>query len=262
MTVASTCISAGMLPLNCFIYVEGAYNQAVHIHWSGFFIPVAVVIAAIALGLLSGRRFPEYRDRFQIAGNVAGILLILFSYFVSHGSWRNREPSFYIAVALPCLLGLAISAIVAGFPRFGLTKPERTAVCIECCYQNVGIAQAIALTMFEGEDKAVAVSVPLYYGFVEALACASFSLVSWQLGYTYAPRTDPLWAVITQNYQVGAARTSAIARGSLGDALLEGSDPVGVAPQEKCSLEYPGSGSHDPDADTETLRDPQLSSLN
>ena len=32
-----------------------------------------------------------------------------------------------------------------------------------------GIAQAVALTMFEGPDASAAVRVPLYYGFVEAV---------------------------------------------------------------------------------------------
>ena len=42
-------------------------------------------------------------------------------------------------------------------------------VAVECCYQNVGIATSLALTMFQGNDLNQAMGVPFFYGMVEAV---------------------------------------------------------------------------------------------
>ena len=54
-------------------------------------------------------------------------------------------------------------------------------------YQNVGIATAVALSMFDGNDQAKAIGVPLYYGFAEVVILAVFCLYSWKRGWTFAP---------------------------------------------------------------------------
>jgi hypothetical protein len=58
---------------------------------------------------------------------------------------RDRDSSFYFGVAGPCLVGLVLANIVTTVLR--LQRPERVAVSIECCYQNVGIATSVALSM-------------------------------------------------------------------------------------------------------------------
>lgn len=50
----------------------------------------------------------------------------------------------------PCFFGLLIANLFASMLK--LKAPERVAVAIECCYQNVGISTSVALTMFEGDE--------------------------------------------------------------------------------------------------------------
>ena len=73
---------------------------------------------------------------------------------------------------------------------------------MECCYQNVGIATSVALTMFKGEELAAAMAVPLFYGGMEALVLGLYCIVSWKLGWTKAPSNISFWTMIATSYEV------------------------------------------------------------
>merc|ERR1712083_2209 len=82
-----------------------------------------------------------------------------------------------------------------------LDAPQRIAVTVETCYQNTGIALALALATFPTKDQSAAAEVPLYYGVVEIIVLPVFLLTAWKLGLTYAPPSDLLCKVIAGNYQ-------------------------------------------------------------
>ncbi len=73
---------------------------------------------------------------------------------------------------------------------------------VECCYQNVGIATSVALTMFQGEELATAMAVPLYYGLLEALIVGVYCMGAWKLGWTKAPKNIGFFTMITTSYEV------------------------------------------------------------
>ncbi len=73
---------------------------------------------------------------------------------------------------------------------------------IESCYQNVGIATSVALTMFQEDDLTEAMGVPLFYGLVEAILLVGYCLISWKLNWTKAPSGDPLCKVLSMSYEV------------------------------------------------------------
>ena len=75
-------------------------------------------------------------------------------------------------------------------------------VSIECCYQNVGIATSVALTMFEGEELAAALGVPFFYGLVEAVLLAIYCVVAWKIGWTKAPKNVSVWKAISTSYEI------------------------------------------------------------
>ena len=112
----------------------------------------------------------------------------------------NRDWQFYVGVALPCVAGLVISNVITTI--FRLKRPERVTVSIECCYQNVGIATSVALTMFEGDDLAEAMGVPLYYGLVEAAILGVYCLIAWKCNWTKAPSDAPICHVLAMSYEV------------------------------------------------------------
>ena len=112
----------------------------------------------------------------------------------------ERPWSFYFGVAAPCVFGLLIANIMA--TGFNLLKPERVTVSIECCYQNVGIATSVALTMFSGEDLAEAMGVPFYYGLVEAFVLGLYCIGAWKAGWTKAPTHVSLWRSISTSYEI------------------------------------------------------------
>ena len=56
--------------------------------------------------------------------------------------------------------------------------------------------------MFQDDDLAEAMSVPLFYGFVEAIILGIYCMISWKLDWTKAPSTDPFLTVISVSYEV------------------------------------------------------------
>ena len=77
-------------------------------------------------------------------------------------------------------------------------------VVVECCYQNIGIATSLALTMFEGDDLNHAMGIPFFYGVCEAVSVGSFCFLSWKAGWTKAPCDTPLWKVLITSYEIVA----------------------------------------------------------
>jgi predicted Na+-dependent transporter len=211
MTAISTIISVVMLPINLLIYSKLTFNGDVLavIDWTSLFVALSVVIGAIVLGLFCSAKIHSFK--FNVfanrLGNIAGIALVIFSATMSNtggGDARiwNRDWKFYVGVSLPCVGGLLVSNILT--TALKLKKPERVTVAIECCYQNVGIATSVALTMFDGNNLAEAMGVPLYYGILEAVILGVYCLICWKCNWTKAPSNAPICRVITTSYEVFA----------------------------------------------------------
>ena len=73
---------------------------------------------------------------------------------------------------------------------------------VECCYQNIGIATSVALTMFKGDELSMAMSVPLFYGFVEAFVLGIYCIIAWKANWTKAPSNASFFTMITTSYEV------------------------------------------------------------
>jgi len=211
-TAISTIVSLVMLPLNLFLYSILAFddNVADDISFVTLFESIGVVIIAIGLGTYmsmkeNSHRFNMYANKL---GNISGLALITFSSILSNMGNDNskiwqRPVSFYAAVAIPCTCGLIIANFVAY--RFIEVKPECVTASIEACYQNVGIATSVALSMFQDDDLAEAMGVPLFYGLVEAILLGIYCTLTWKLDWTKAPSHDPFLRVITMSYEIISA---------------------------------------------------------
>ena len=84
---------------------------------------------------------------------------------------------------------------------------SRRTVAIECCYQNVGIATSLALTMFDGAELNDAMGVPFFYGLVEMFFVGIYCIGCWKAGWTKAPSDAPIWTVLFTTYEVLEAET-------------------------------------------------------
>jgi len=218
MTTVSTFSSIVMLPANVFLYVTLVYGKSVRLDFVGIGISIAVVISAIFTGVLLGTYFPSKKSLFNRVGSFGGIsniFLALYSAFVSSGNPTSADPSstapssendfvvpeptWFVAVASPCIAGLLISLSIARLIK--CTKPESVAICIECCFQNTGLANSVALTIFSGRDASRALLVPLFYGATEVVVLSIFGFVAWQIGWTYAARTESMLTCIAANHQ-------------------------------------------------------------
>ena len=75
-------------------------------------------------------------------------------------------------------------------------------VAVECCYQNVGIATSLALTMFQGNDLNQAMGVPFFYGMVEAVFVGFYCIGCWKAGWSKAPADASFWNILYVSYEV------------------------------------------------------------
>lgn len=211
MTAISTLLSVVMLPANLMLFARLSYEGNILdiLDWWALFTAIAIVIGAITLGLICSVKFDSHRFHLNAnrVGNVCGISLVLFSAVLSNTEgdshmWDN-DWTFYFGVAAPCVFGLLIANVMTSFLR--LKKPERVTVSIECCYQNVGIATSVALTMFEGDELASALSVPFFYGLVEAVLLGIYCVVAWKVGWTKAPKNVSIWTALSTSYEIVVA---------------------------------------------------------
>lgn len=265
MTTVSTLISIGFLPLNLLIYVQAIYGVAVGLNWPGIMTAVAVVIAGVIVGLSIGTKWPQHKGLMNKLGSFGGIANIVVALVVASGgssegdeegpsgpeatlmSLQSLQPTWWLAVAAPCILGLLIAFTIAKCLR--CSDPEAVAICIECCYQNTSLAFTIAVSIFPTPaQSARALLVPIYYGVVEIVLIGIFVLIAWRLSWTYAPKDVGLFKCIVGNYQPSSdedeqkALEAQRAR-SLGLTPLNGgaSDENGEVPPQS-STEHPQSG--------------------
>lgn len=202
MTTCSTILSCGLTPLNMLLYSYCAYGERLNFNFLKLVQPVLIAAVAIGCGLTVSRLYPKSRWIWNIVGNVCGVLLIALNVFVSsndHPVW-DKEPKFYACVSIPCLCSVVIALGLAKV-SCRVPGPEAVAIAVEVCYQNTGLAMAIALSSFEEDDASKAAGVPLFYAALQVLVLPIFLLLAWKLDTTYAKRNEPLWRVIFISHQ-------------------------------------------------------------
>jgi predicted Na+-dependent transporter len=206
MTSVSSLLSIGLLPANLMFYgwltfgvVLGDENVNIvaSLDFGSIFITLGVVMGAILSGLYTGYKHdsPKFHERANHFGSICGVTLILFSAFLGSGAggaetnFWSLPWSFYVATAFPCVLGMSLANLISRSLK--LKPPEVVAVSIECCYQNTAIATSVAVTMFsDPTERAEAVSVPLFYGVVEAVIIGVYCVWAWKVGWTKAPPNE------------------------------------------------------------------------
>mmetsp|Transcript_30865 Transcript_30865/g.71689 ORF Transcript_30865/g.71689 Transcript_30865/m.71689 type:complete len:481 (+) Transcript_30865:103-1545(+) len=210
MTTCSTLVSIFFTPLNMFLYSLGSYGKLPEINWWKMFASIFVALLAIPTGVCCSFHFPAQRSKFNFAGNIAGLCLIIFSTVVSSREtplW-DKGPKFYAGVAAPCVSGLLLAFSIAHLSPC-ITGPEAVAVTVETSYQNTGLAMTIALATFNEEERGNATSVPLFYGAVQVIFLPLFLVVAWKAGWTYAPRNTGIIPVLLCDWQpCGSAQVS------------------------------------------------------
>lgn len=178
MTTCSTILSCGLTPLNMLLYSYCAYGERLNFNFLKLVQPVLIAAVAIGCGLMMSRLYPKSRWIWNI----------------------DKEPKFYACVSIPCLCSVVIALGLAKV-SCQVPGPEAVAIAVEVCYQNTGLAMAIALSSFEEDDASKAAGVPLFYAALQVLVLPIFLLLAWKLDMTYAKRNEALWRVIFLSHQ-------------------------------------------------------------
>jgi len=213
-TAASTLAAAAVLPLNLAIYLSLTYGGSLlgELPWAQLLTSVAIIVSGVCAGLLASlwisrkrcERAPKLRERLSLLGNACGLALIVIGVSFSSSSsappW-SRPGAVYASLALPALLAVPLSAAVASLPAAGLVPPERVAVVVECLFQNIGVASALAISAYREPEAGRAAAMPVIYGFMQSMIVLPVLLVSWKAGWTHAPPSAPLLRVLLESWQ-------------------------------------------------------------
>lgn len=202
MTTCSTILSCGLTPLNMLFYSYCAYGEHLSIDFLQLVQPVILGAVAILVGLLFSYCFPKLRWIWNLIGNICGALLIVLNVFFSSKKdpiW-DKEATFYASVALPCTCSVVVAFLLAKVSN-RVPAPEAVAIAVEVCFQNTGLAMAIAISSFPEQEASRAAGVPLFYAVFQVLVLPIFLLVAWRLDMTYASKNEPIWRVIFLNHQ-------------------------------------------------------------
>ena len=170
MTTISSILGVVLLPVNLYLSTTLAYGTQASdivelIDFGTLLQSLAVVVTAIGVGLGVGYVWdtPQFHDQMNRLGNVSGLCLVALGLYMSHNSGGSTHPDmsvasggvpsshdmatnesssssslawpFYVAVALPCLIGIILPNFVAHY-WLRVSKPQTVAIAIECCYQN------------------------------------------------------------------------------------------------------------------------------
>jgi len=217
MTAVSTLCSAVMLPLNLTVYVSLLDDGAdIKVPWGALLQGVATVCIAILSGIAMSTKFPQLRGKMTVLGNVSGVCMILLTAIVSMAPKKGaqgkddgatplwgKESSFYVVVAAPFFVSLLTSLLISSLRVLQLARPERVAITIEVCYQNIGIASAVALAAYCDQPalRSDAAAVPIIYGTIQATFLGFFCIVAWKADWTYAPAKATLFEILRGDFQ-------------------------------------------------------------
>ena len=84
---------------------------------------------------------------------------------------------------------------------------------------------SIAAAIFSDDSLAMALGVPVFYGFVEAVVVSLYCVWAWKNGWTKAPTDITLWKALTTSYEVVALEDG----GQKNIQLAEGKQQKGEA---------------------------------
>merc|ERR1712107_941418 len=146
----------------------------------GLFQSVLTVFMAVLGGIVITTKRPFLKPKMILIGNISGISLIILTFFssiVTMGPeneettppW-NKKAEIYVLIVILFFSALVSSLLISSLWFLRLRHPERVAIIVEICYQNIGIASAVALSAYcdDPKKRSDAATVPLLYGILQA----------------------------------------------------------------------------------------------
>lgn len=180
MTLCSTVLAMGMMPLNMLLYGQYVDTGDIVIPYSRMATSLVVVSVPAGFGILFNWFFPKISPYITKWGSSLGGLLIVASQimevFIFPDLFSGIPPELYGATLLMPLTGM-----IAGYgASWVCRRPEavRRTVAIESGIQNVGTALTIVSLSFQFEDQKAALVFPWLYAF-------SMSFLSFLICVTY-----------------------------------------------------------------------------
>lgn len=173
MTMCSTVLAMGMMPLNILLYGRFIDTGKVIIPYEKIATSMFVVTVPACFGLLFNWKFPKPAPYITKVGSVLGFLLIVtaqaMEVFMFPDIFRAAPGAIYLAVMLLPTAGM----FVGYFFSWALRRPDpvRRTIAIESGVQNIGTAITVIALSFGYQLQKEALTFPLLYGFSMVILC-------------------------------------------------------------------------------------------
>jgi len=188
MTTCSTFISAGMMPLNLYLWGKLIEDRTNDIAIEHVLAPAFSIIIGSGLGiyLRYTRNYSELTlKRINYAAICLGLIIIVFG---SVEIYTDEKPTFNLEIGdyFVSLLMNGISLLLgAGVARLlGLTKPEAVSVGYEVSTQNLSIPIIIIYNSFGKEQAANMTTVIFVFAIASFFLNIMYHLMMVKLGWT------------------------------------------------------------------------------
>lgn len=191
MTLCSTILAMGMMPLNMLFYGQYINTGNIVVPHSKMAMSLVVVSLPAAFGMLFNWYFPRIAPYVTKYGSTAGGVLILISQilevFIFPDIFKHVPASLYGATVLMPMMGMMVGYVVSWV--FRRPEPVRKTVAIESGIQNVGTALTIVSLSFKFDEQKEALVFAWLYALT--MIALSFSMcVVYNVHKKYCSRSQ------------------------------------------------------------------------
>ena len=151
MTTCSSIAAIGLMPLNCYIYLEWMKNISFEFDWIGLIVSCLVVVFGTLFGMLINLKFSRYACKLEKLGIISMVGIGLGTFINNSMSdvqlWNYKPSYIYLLTAAPFVLGFIIGFIISFATK--LNKASCIAVATETGLQNSVLAVAVISLTFK-----------------------------------------------------------------------------------------------------------------
>ncbi|CAM9534559.1 unnamed protein product [Lampetra planeri] len=182
MTVVSTLLGLGMMPLCLYIYSRSWLDDSTFvIPYNTIGITLALLVIPVILGMLLRHKCPAHACRMLKLGTVVGSLVLVVTAalgIISYNSLQNMSMYiWFIAAALP-LIGFLLGYVLAILFR---QPPFRCrTISVETGAQSIHLCSGVLQISFPPEQLALMFSFPIAYS-VFQLVYAILMITGYQI---------------------------------------------------------------------------------
>lgn len=182
MTLCSTVLAMGMMPLNMLLYGNYVDTGDIVVPYSKMAMSLVFISLPAGLGMLFNWLCPRAAPYItKLSSTLGGLLIVvtqIMEVFIFPDIFHNIPPVLYAATVVMPAAGMMLGYLISWL----LKRPDavRKTIAIESGIQNVGMGLTIVSLSFRFQDQKQALLFPWLYGFtmiaLSFLLCGAYGI--------------------------------------------------------------------------------------